>query len=126
MVGRVCAGNVPDTREDSRSVVIKKLMVHVVMSDGTIHDTETRSADYVAFEAEAKKRGWGTLQESPSTWESYVSYRALIRGRLISMPFGDPASPAPGSFMAEAEEVEASPQPEAEPFPQGDARPTDN
>jgi hypothetical protein len=87
------------------------------MSDGTIYDTETRSADYVAYEAEAKKKGWGTLQEAPSTWESFVSYRALIRNRLVSMPFGDPASPKPGSFMAEADEVEATPIVEAEAFP---------
>jgi hypothetical protein len=87
------------------------------MSDGTVHDTETRSADYVAYEAESKKRGWGTLSDAPSTWEAYVSYRALIRGRLISMPFGDPASPQPGSFMAEADEIEATPIAEVEPFP---------
>jgi len=85
------------------------------MRDGTTYDSESRSADYVAYEAESKKRGWGTLQEAPSTWESYISYRALVRNRLVSMPFGDPASPNAGSFLAEVDELEATPIAEVEP-----------
>src|SRR6478752_6257146 len=87
------------------------------MKDGTTHDSESRSADYVAYESESKKRGWGTLQDAPSTWEAYVCYRALVRNRLLSMPFGDPASPRDGSFLAEVDELEATPIAEVEPFP---------
>ena len=106
---------------------MKKLSIHVEMSDGTVHDTFSGMADYVAYEAESKKRGWGTLQESPSTWEAYVSYRALLRQRLVSMPFGDPTSPKPGSFMGEVVELEANPIVEVEPFPKelsGDSSPS--
>jgi hypothetical protein len=87
------------------------------MNDGTTYEAESRSADYVAYEAESKKRGWGTLQEAPSMWEAYVCYRALLRNRLVSMPFGDPASPNPGSFLAQVDELEATPIAEVEPFP---------
>ena len=66
---------------------MKKLAVHVVLDDGTVLDAETRTADYVAYEAEARKRGWGGVSDSPSSWEAFVSYRALSRTRAISMPF---------------------------------------
>ena len=80
---------------------MRKLEIHVVMDDGTEHDVSSRSADYVAYEAEARKRGWGTLSDSPSTWEAFVAYRALIRTREISMPFD--------RFLETVDIIEATP-----------------
>lgn len=80
---------------------MRKLEIHVVMEDGSVHDVSSRSADYVAYEAEARKKGWGSLSESPSTWEAYVAYRALIRTRLISMPFD--------RFLETVDIIEATP-----------------
>jgi hypothetical protein len=88
---------------------VKKLAIHVVMDDGTTYDAVSRSADYVAYEAEARKRGWGTISESPSSWEAFISYRALIRTRAISMPFDQ--------FLASVDELNASPLEDAEAFP---------
>ena len=81
---------------------MRKLEIHVVMEDGTAHDVSSRSADYVAYEAEARKKGWGSLSDSPSTWEAYVAYRALIRTREISMPFD--------RFLESVDIIEATPQ----------------
>lgn len=88
---------------------MRKLHITVRMDDGTVYEADTRSADYVAFEVEARKRGWGGLSDSPSSWEAFISYRSLIRTRQISMPFD--------KFLAEVDELDASPIPEAEPFP---------
>jgi hypothetical protein len=87
---------------------MRKLEIHVVMDDGSQHDVSSRSADYVAYEAEARKKGWGTLSESPSTWEAFVAYRALIRTREISMPFD--------RFLESVDIIEATPV-EAEALP---------
>lgn len=86
---------------------MKKLEIFVKMEDGSEHKVSSRSSDYVAFEAEARKKGWGGIGESPSTWEAYVAYRALIRTRAISMPFD--------RFMDEVDIIEASPT-ETEPL----------
>ena len=86
---------------------MKKLDITVVMEDGTKHEVSSRSSDYVAFEAEARKKGWGGLSDSPSTWEAYVAYRALIRTRAISMPFE--------KFMDSVDVIEAVPT-ETEPL----------
>jgi len=80
---------------------MRKLEIHVVMDDGSQHDVSSRSADYVAYEAEARKKGWGTLSDSPSTWEAFVAYRALIRTREISMPFD--------RFLESVDIIEATP-----------------
>lgn len=88
---------------------MRKLNIRVVMIDGSTHEAETRAADYVAYEAEARKRSWGSISDSPSSWEAFVSYRALVRTRAISLPFD--------KFLAEVDELEATPVPEAEAFP---------
>lgn len=88
---------------------MRKLDIRVVMEDGTVYEAETRSADYVAYEAEARKRGWGSISDSPSSWEAFVAYRALMRTRALSMPFD--------KFIASVDELEATPKPEAESFP---------
>lgn len=89
---------------------MKKLEIYVKMENGTEHRVSSRSADYVAFEAEARKKGWGSLADSPSTWESFVAYRALIRTREISMPFD--------AFLEQVDIIEASPT-ETEPLGKG-------
>lgn len=88
---------------------MRKLNVRVRMDDGSEYEAETRSADYVAYEAESRKRGWGSISDSPSSWEAFVAYRALIRTRALSMPFD--------KFLAEVDELVAEPKAEADPFP---------
>lgn len=80
---------------------MRKLEIHIKMEDGSEHNVSSRSSDYVAYEAEARKKGWGTLSDSPSTWEAYVAYRALIRTREISMPFD--------RFLETVDIIEATP-----------------
>jgi len=87
---------------------MRKLEITVVMDDGTKHEVSSRSSDYVAYEAEARKKGWGTLSDSPSTWEAFVAYRALLRTRAISMPFE--------KFLDSVDIIEATPA-ETEPLP---------
>jgi len=87
---------------------MRKLDIAVKMEDGTEHHVSSRSADYVAYEAEARKKGWGSLSDSPSTWEAFVAYRALIRTREISMPFE--------RFLETVDIIEATPS-ETEPLP---------
>ena len=89
---------------------MKRLNVHVEMENGAVHETVTRAVDYIAYESEAKKRGWGTLSDNPSSWEAFIAYRALLRERLISMPFGNPDLPQPGTFLADAVMIECSSQ----------------
>lgn len=86
---------------------MRKLEIFVKMENGEEHKVSSRSTDYVAYEAESRKRGWGTLAESPSTWEAFVAYRALIRTRAISMPFE--------MFMDSVDIIEANPT-ESEPL----------
>ena len=86
---------------------MRKLDILVIMEDGTKHEVSSRSSDYVAFEAEARKKGWGSLADSPSTWEAYVAYRALVRTRAISLPFD--------KFMESVDVIEATPT-ETEPL----------
>lgn len=81
---------------------MRKLEILVKMDDGTEHHVSSRSSDYVAFEAEARKRGWGTLSDNPSTWEAFIAYRALIRTREISMPWD--------VFLDSVDIIEATPQ----------------
>jgi hypothetical protein len=86
---------------------MRKLEIVVVMENGDKYEVSSRSSDYVAFEAESRKKGWGSLADSPSTWEAYVAYRALLRTRAISMPFD--------VFMDSVDIIEATPQ-ETEPL----------
>ena len=88
---------------------MRKLNIRAVMIDGSVLEAETRATDYVAYEAESRKRGWGSISDSPSSWEAFVSYRALVRTRAISLPFD--------KFLAEVDELDATPVPEADPFP---------
>jgi hypothetical protein len=88
---------------------MRKLYVRAVLDDGTVLNTTTRTADYMAYESEAKKpsRNWGGIADSPSTWEAYISYRALLRERLISEPFDQ--------FLTHVAELDASSdEPDAE------------
>jgi hypothetical protein len=86
---------------------MKKLYISVTMEDGTEYKATTRSADYVAYEAEARKKSWGGLSDSPSTWEAYVAYRALIRTRQLSLPFD--------VFIEQVDDITADPT-ETEPL----------
>lgn len=86
---------------------MKKLDIYIKMEDGTEHSVSSRSTDYVAYEAEARKKGWGSLADSPSTWEAFVAFRALVRTRAISMPFD--------RFLDTVDIIEATPS-ETEPL----------
>lgn len=87
---------------------MRKLDVTVHLN-GDVFTAETRPHDYMAFDLESKKRGWGSLAEVPSTWEAFISWRALSRTRQISMPFEAFAEQA-DYINAEQAEVEALPK----------------
>jgi hypothetical protein len=44
---------------------------------------QTIGADMIAAEAVARKHKWGTIQESPVTWLSFLAWSALRRTKQI-------------------------------------------
>ena len=60
---------------------MKRLNVIVELNDGTELKTRTAMADYLRYEETAKRQKppWGSVGDSPSHWEAFVSWSALKR-----------------------------------------------
>jgi len=60
---------------------VKRLNVIVELNDGTELKARTAMADYLRYEETAKRQKppWGSVGDSPSHWEAFVSWSALKR-----------------------------------------------
>ena len=51
--------------------------------DDAAVEVQTTNADLVLAERTARKHKWGTIQESPLTYQTFMSWAALRRHKLI-------------------------------------------
>lgn len=79
---------------------MKRLDIKVTLDDQSEHKVQTRTSDYVAYETEAKKRGWGTVATNPSTWEAFVAHRAMRRDGAFTGTFDE--------FVRKVEDIEVN------------------
>lgn len=56
------------------------------MADGTDYEVEVMNPDLVRYDVVRTSKKWGTAQDAPILWLTYVTWCAMSRGKLLAGP----------------------------------------